>query len=141
MMKTSSTQAVNASKTKYHNVTISQTGEVEDELLSAHYTRSINKQKGLDNEAVTLTDIADGPPDADKQKVLNAHQSHIDNNEVEMHHCSVGQSTAFGGREDYDLHTNSRFNFMGDIAMPRGSVPIHNYQDQALREELNDYQI
>ena len=69
----------------------------------------------LDNEAVTLTDIAtDGPPEIESKfrTVPIARQSGIEPNEVEMHHCSVGQSTAFGGREDYDLNTSSRFNFI-----------------------------
>ena len=76
----------------------------------------------LDNEAVTLTDIADGPPDigASQFRTVPPRQSGLDPNEVEMHHCSVGQSTGFGGREDLELHTGSKFNFMENVGIITG---------------------
>ena len=87
----------------------------------------------FDNEAVTLTDMADGPPDIDhKLKGIPARLSAADPNEVEMHHCSVGQSTAFGGRDDYEIHTSSRFNFMeqnNGVTGQRASVPLRNLEE------------
>ena len=104
----------------------------------------------FDNEAVTLTDVADGPPDVDhKLKSIPARQSGVDPNDVEMHHCSVGQSTAFGGRDEYEIHASSRFNFMDQnngIAGQRAAVPLRNLEqgeddfDHVLQQDFASYQ-
>ena len=138
-----STQDEELAKTKLHNVSV---GEVDD--LNTYIVR--NKIGGdLENEAVTLTDIADGPPEQENKPRLYVRQSFADQNEVEMQHVSVGQSTAFGGNEEYELNTGSRINFMADvqgISGPRTSVPLKSFEyspdevEQALRHDLNCYQ-
>ena len=101
---------------------------------------------------MTLTDIADGPHDLEnKQRSANFRASLADQNSVEMQHVSVGQSTAFGGNDEYETNANSGINFMtemhfGGISGPRASVPLRNfeyYQDDieyALRQDLNNFQ-
>ena len=115
------------SKTKHHNV---QVGEV-DELIALRR----DNIGPFDNEAVTLTDLLDGPPDLEnKQRSINFRASLADQNSVEMQHVSVGQSTTFGGNEEDELtNANSRIYFptemhFGSIAGPRASVPLRNFE-------------
>ena len=51
----------------------------------------------LNNESITLTDAADRHLADGKIVSHGPAVQHVDqNNEQEMYHCSVGQSTAFG---------------------------------------------
>ena len=63
----------------------------------------------IENEAMTLVDAIERTQ-VDGNTFIAAGQQAMDlNNEQEMYHCSVGQSTAFGQDHEFEMSPTSRF--------------------------------
>ena len=58
---------------------------------------------------MTLVDVIERTQVDGKTLIAAGHQAMDQNNEQEMYHCSVGQSTAFGQDHEFELSPTSRF--------------------------------